>query len=52
MPFLAEKSQEAYQALLKTEGFIEFYRQATPIDALENSRIGSRPASRCSVRSG
>jgi phosphoenolpyruvate carboxylase len=46
LPFLAEKSQEAYQALLKTEGFIEFYRQVTPIDALENSRIGSRPARR------
>ncbi|WP_035612019.1 phosphoenolpyruvate carboxylase [Haloferula sp. BvORR071] len=46
MPFLAEKSQQAYQALLKEEGFIAFYRQATPIDALENSRIGSRPARR------
>ncbi|MCW1914436.1 phosphoenolpyruvate carboxylase [Luteolibacter sp. GHJ8] len=46
LPFLAEKSQEAYQSLLKTEGFIEFYRQVTPIDALENSRIGSRPARR------
>lgn len=46
LPFLAEKSQAAYQALLKTEGFIDFYRQVTPIDALENSRIGSRPARR------
>lgn len=46
LPFLAEKSQQAYQALLKEEGFIAFYRQATPIDALENSRIGSRPARR------
>lgn len=46
LPFLAEKSQEAYQALLKTPGFIEFYRLVTPIDALENSRIGSRPARR------
>jgi phosphoenolpyruvate carboxylase len=46
MPQLASASQEAYQAFLKTEGFIEFYRQATPIDALEHSRIGSRPARR------
>lgn len=46
LPFLASKSQEAYQELLRTEGFIDFYRQATPIDALENSRIGSRPARR------
>jgi phosphoenolpyruvate carboxylase len=46
LPFLADESQAAYQRLLKTEGFIQFYRQATPIDALENSRIGSRPARR------
>jgi phosphoenolpyruvate carboxylase len=46
LPYLAEKSQQAYQALLKTDGFIDFYRQVTPIDALENSRIGSRPARR------
>ncbi len=43
---LGETSQAAYQKFLKTDGFIEFYRQATPIDALENSRIGSRPARR------
>jgi phosphoenolpyruvate carboxylase len=43
---LGESSQAAYQSLLKADGFIEFYRQTTPIDALENSRIGSRPARR------
>jgi phosphoenolpyruvate carboxylase len=43
---LATWSREAYSGLLKSEGFIEFYRTATPIDALENSRIGSRPARR------
>ncbi len=46
MDFLSNKSEEKYQSLLNTEGFIPFYRQATPIDALENSRIGSRPARR------
>ncbi len=46
MAHLGESSQAAYQELLKADGFIEFYRQATPIDALENSRIGSRPARR------
>jgi phosphoenolpyruvate carboxylase len=46
MARLGETSQAAYQKLLKADGFIEFYRQATPIDALENSRIGSRPARR------
>ncbi len=46
MPELSRASQQAYQGLLKSEGFIEFYREVTPIDALENSRIGSRPARR------
>lgn len=46
MARLGEVSQTAYQEFLKSEGFIEFYRQATPIDALEHSRIGSRPARR------
>lgn len=46
LPLLANHSQSAYQDLLRTPGFIEFYRQATPIDALEHSRIGSRPARR------
>jgi phosphoenolpyruvate carboxylase len=43
---LARSSQLAYRRLLDTEGFLSFYRQATPIDALEHSRIGSRPSRR------
>jgi phosphoenolpyruvate carboxylase len=43
---LAESSTRAYRRLLEAEGFIPFFRQATPIDALEHSRIGSRPARR------
>ncbi|MEP4076644.1 phosphoenolpyruvate carboxylase [Haloferula sp.] len=46
LPELTKVSQKAYQNLLGSEGFIEFYREVTPIDALENSRIGSRPARR------
>lgn len=46
MPVLSECSEKAYQRLLNTEGFITFYREATIIDALENSRIGSRPSRR------
>lgn len=46
MEQLAKTSQLKYQALLKEEGFIPFYREATIIDALENSRIGSRPSRR------
>lgn len=48
---LSASSQKAYQALLRTHGFIDFYRQATPIDALENARIGSRPARRTGKKS-
>ncbi len=48
---LSDSSQKAYQALLRSEGFIDFYRQATPIDALENARIGSRPARRTGKKS-
>lgn len=49
LPFvarLAKDSEERYKELLRTEGFIPFYREATIIDALENSRIGSRPSRR------
>lgn len=46
MPQLAEASYRAYRQLLETPGFIEFYRQATPIDVIESSRIGSRPTRR------
>ena len=43
---LSEASRVAYRALVEHEGFFPFYREATPIDALEHSRIGSRPSRR------
>jgi len=43
---LVEYSRAAYRELWDCEGFGSFHRQATPIDALESSRIGSRPARR------
>lgn len=43
---LAAWSRESYKDFLHAPGFIDFYRSATPIDALENARIGSRPARR------
>jgi phosphoenolpyruvate carboxylase len=46
MDFLAEQSYRAYRALLDLPGFLEFFAHATPIDAIEASRIGSRPARR------
>ncbi len=51
MPKLAQWSTEAYRSLLEAEGFIEFYRQATPIDALEQTRMGSRPSRRTGTAS-
>lgn len=46
MDALAERSRQAYADLIGADGFITFFRQATPIDAIEESRIGSRPARR------
>lgn len=46
MDFLAERSFIFYRSLVTREDFMNFYRQATPIDVLEHSRIGSRPAKR------
>jgi phosphoenolpyruvate carboxylase len=46
MDRLAETSRHAYAELLSSEGFLNFFRQATPIDAIESSRIGSRPSRR------
>ena len=46
MNFLSHASRKAYRELLESDRFVEFYRQATPIDAIERSRIGSRPSRR------
>jgi phosphoenolpyruvate carboxylase len=43
---LADISKKSYQSLLQRQGFWDFHRQATPIDALEGSFIGSRPSRR------
>ena len=46
LEWMAQESQNVYTQLLNEQGFIAFFRQATPIDALEQSRIGSRPSRR------
>jgi len=43
---LSEASRNAYRELLNHPKFIDFFRTATPIDALELSSIGSRPSRR------
>jgi len=40
-----------YKELTQQPGFIAFYEKATPIDAIEQSKIGSRPTRRTGTRS-
>ena len=43
---VAERSYAAYRNLVETEGFVAFFRAATPIDAVEQTQLGSRPSRR------
>ncbi|MBK9290502.1 MAG: phosphoenolpyruvate carboxylase [Bacteroidetes bacterium] len=47
---LASLSLQQYQRLIHDEAFVPFFSQATPIDVLEMSKIGSRPARRTGRR--
>ena len=44
--YMAEESFRAFKQLTTHHSFIRFYEQATPIDVIESSKIGSRPARR------
>lgn len=46
MERLARTSHAAYRRLVDSPGFFSFFRQATPVDVLEQSGIGSRPPRR------
>ena len=48
---LVNVARAQYRKLLDHPKFIEFYSHATPIDVLEQSKIGSRPARRTGQRS-
>ncbi|MFN5171105.1 MAG: phosphoenolpyruvate carboxylase, partial [Cyclobacteriaceae bacterium] len=50
MDWLSERSRLAYEKLLNTSGFIQFFAEATPLDVIEQSGIGSRPARRTGQR--
>jgi phosphoenolpyruvate carboxylase len=44
---LAASSRDFYRKLVwETPGFMEYFRQATPIDLIEHIRLGSRPSRR------
>ncbi|HAR20750.1 MAG TPA: phosphoenolpyruvate carboxylase [Cytophagales bacterium] len=49
--FLSSASKKHFQALLNHKCFMQFFGQATPIDVIELSKIGSRPSRRTGKRS-
>lgn len=51
MDTLVSLAKTTYRKLIDHPNFIEFYAHATPIDVLEQSKIGSRPARRTGKRS-
>lgn len=48
---MSKNSVDFYTKLIHHPDFIHFFSQATPIDAIEQSKIGSRPARRTGKRS-
>jgi phosphoenolpyruvate carboxylase len=48
--FMAHESFNTYNALTRHPNFIRFFEQATPIDVIETSKIGSRPSRRTNQR--
>jgi phosphoenolpyruvate carboxylase len=51
MDVMATAARETYRDLLESEGFVEYFEQATPITVIEDLNLGSRPASRSEERS-
>jgi phosphoenolpyruvate carboxylase len=51
MDYLVEKSLAFYKELTGDPEFLVFFSQATPIDAIEESKIGSRPSRRSGKKS-
>jgi phosphoenolpyruvate carboxylase len=50
MSALAADSRRAYRQLVDREGFVDYFRAATPIDVIEQMALGSRPSRRRSMR--
>lgn len=50
LEYMGKESYTIYSDLLQHEHFMTFYQQATPIDVIEQSKIGSRPARRTGKR--
>ncbi|MDF4002341.1 phosphoenolpyruvate carboxylase [Luteibacter sp. PPL552] len=50
MARLSDESRKAYRGLVDREGFVDYFRGATPIDVIERMTLGSRPARRRSMK--
>ncbi|OOG59788.1 phosphoenolpyruvate carboxylase [Rhodanobacter sp. C03] len=50
MNALSTSSRQTYRTFVEREHFVDYFRQATPIDVIERMTLGSRPASRRSMR--
>jgi phosphoenolpyruvate carboxylase len=50
MNALSASSRKTYRAFVEHEHFVDYFRTATPIDVIEKMTLGSRPASRRSMR--
>lgn len=42
----ARHGADAYRALVRADGFMDYFREATPIDVIERMTLGSRPSRR------
>ncbi|MFC7215963.1 phosphoenolpyruvate carboxylase [Saliphagus sp. GCM10025334] len=50
MDTMADAARQEYRDLLETDGFVQYFEQATPITVIEDLDLGSRPASRSGER--
>ena len=51
METMATAARQEYRDLLESDGFVQYFEQATPITVIEDLDLGSRPASRSGERS-
>jgi phosphoenolpyruvate carboxylase len=50
MDALSATSRRSYRDFVERVGFVDYFRSATPVDVIEQMTLGSRPASRRSMR--
>jgi phosphoenolpyruvate carboxylase len=46
LELLSSEAFSTFRHLIESEGFVAFFRSATPVDVIERSKIGSRPTRR------